>query len=52
MEKRSLEYRKAADQVWELAKEYEAQGKTELAITIKELAVQLHDLARNLEAAK
>lgn len=46
----ALQYRKAADRVWEMAEEYEARGMMELATAIKELADQLHDLAREKEA--
>ena len=49
MQTRALQYRKAADRVWEMAKEYEAKGMYELATAIKELADQLHDLAREKE---
>lgn len=45
----ALQYRKAADRVWEIAKQYEDEGDGTLAIAIKELAVQLHDLAREKE---
>lgn len=45
-QEKSLEYRKAADEVWQLAKEYERRGMSEIAREIKTLAGQLHDLAR------
>jgi HD superfamily phosphohydrolase YqeK len=42
----SFKYREAADRVWEMAKEYERNGHRELSKAMKELAGQLHDLAR------
>lgn len=47
----ALLYRKAADRVWEIAKRYEEEGERSLSIAIKELALQLHDLARKKEEA-
>lgn len=44
------EYRKAADQVWEMAKEYQEEGNLELAQIFKDLASELHELARKREA--
>lgn len=43
---KAKDYRKAADRVWELAREYEAKGLFDLAFELKHLADQLHDLAR------
>lgn len=40
-------YRQAADRVWEMAKEYELQGMTNLAEALYEIAQQIHDLARS-----
>ena len=45
----TAKYREAADRVWNMAKEYEEKGYKELANAIKDLAVQLHDLARSKE---
>lgn len=43
------DFRLAADRVWELAKEYEAKGNKELGIALKDIAMELHDLARKQE---
>lgn len=52
MEKYSaLQYRKAADRVWEMAREYEANGEKELAEVFKEVADRLHNLAREKEGS-
>lgn len=42
-------FREAADRVWELAKEYESKGLTDLEEQLKELAAQLHKRARKLQ---
>ena len=46
MDNKALQFRKAADRVWEMAEEYEEKGMRELATAMKELSQQLHDLAR------
>lgn len=40
-------HRQAADRVWEMAKEYEAQGLKELADAMYEIAQNIHNLARS-----
>lgn len=42
-------YRQTADRVWEMAKEYNAQGIETLAMVLYEIAQQIHDLARSKE---
>ena len=39
-------YRQAADRIWEMAKEYERMGLTDLATTLKDIATEIHGLAR------
>lgn len=39
-------YREAADKVWEMAKDYEKKGLKELSETLKDIAQDIHDLAR------
>jgi hypothetical protein len=46
----SLDFRLAADKIWEMSKEYEDKGLWELADTLKVLSGQLHELARLREA--
>ncbi len=43
----SLPYRQAADRIWEMAKEYDAQGERELAGVLYEISQEIHDLARS-----
>lgn len=44
------EYRKAADRMWEMAKEYRNSGQISIAEIFQDLASQLHELARKQEA--
>ena len=46
----AIKYREAADKVWEIGKEYEKEGHKELALAIKDLATELHSLAREKES--
>jgi hypothetical protein len=39
-------YREAADRIWEMAKDYEKLGLKELAATLKDIATEIHSLAR------
>lgn len=48
-EKTSIDFRDAADKVWEMAKEYEESEHRDISNILKELASQLHELARNKE---
>ena len=39
-------YRESADRIWDMAKEYEKLGLKELATTLKDIATEIHNLAR------
>ena len=45
----SSKYREAADQVWNIARKYEEKGHKKLAWIIKDLATELHEIARKKE---
>ena len=42
-------FREAADRIWDMASEYQAKGLRELAYELKDLAAQLHFIARKKE---
>lgn len=42
----SLDYRKAADEIWDKARTAEELGHYELALILKDISDSLHDLAR------
>ena len=42
----ALDYRKAADEIWERARKHQELGHYDLAKILKEVADSLHDLAR------
>lgn len=46
------QYRKAADRIWEMAKEYRAKGYLALAATLRDLSSNLHDVAREKQLKK
>lgn len=39
-------YRQAADRVWEMAKEYEKLGLIDLSNELKDIATEIHNVAR------
>ena len=43
-------FRRSADEVWDMARKYEALGLYDLADVLKDLSTQIHDLAREQEA--
>jgi hypothetical protein len=45
-------YREAADKISELAKYYESNGFIELADELKQICIQIHDMARNKQNEK
>lgn len=49
IEKTSIDFREAADKVWDIAKEYELSDHKDIANVLKQLAEELHELARHKE---
>lgn len=50
IEKTSIDFREAADKVWDIAKEYELSDHKDIANVLKQLAEELHELARHKES--
>lgn len=44
-------YRKAADQIWDLAIEFEKEGEFKLAGDLKDIATKMHEKAHHEEVA-
>jgi hypothetical protein len=45
-ENTSIDFREAADKVWDMATEYEKNNHRDIARVLKDLAGKLHDCAR------